>query len=603
MALTKVSNSMISGSTVSVIDFGADNTGLTNSTTAIQAAYDSGASVVLFPSGTYVFANITISNPVRTVGQGAVLKLRVITPAEVATLSATIAFPLFKLASNNVSFEYCQFYGDRFNQTALHSDNIIAHRWLCAITGYDDDYSNFSISHCEFYEFVNAIVCVCGSNFQISNCTLRDSNTGSLMLGLAEPSVETLHFVDELLITNCVIERIGKRTSALDTRDYGHDLPVVTGDGMIFRGGNVTISNLIIYNIDRSAIKIEQPRKNIILNGVISVNKNISDGAYEYRTLQFSRPHVDFKGTATDPNNYITTNCIAGAVTSFGQVYGVVITNNRFIITPSADVTFTLAAVLITSDNAGSGDYNIANNFISVADNVQGMRITPGTGAPIDLMLISNNQIKVTNQTGIFINATLDFVTNIDIAMNRISGAGQSINASDAKITKAFINNNNFKNITMRGANISNRTEIIITNNVSTAAINADASDILLQGNIVKTLTGTRTVDTAKTILSSYYNSQDGGEFYVCPDGDTSPSVKGVNYMYKNDTSATTVTTFDDGFDGQRLTVLFNTANTTLQNGSALRLSSAANVTPTANSAMSFVSKNNVWYEISRSIY
>ena len=155
----------------------------------------------------------------------------------------------------------------------------------------------------------------------------------------------------------------------------------------------------------------------------------------------------------------------------------------------------------------------------------------------------------------------------------------------------------------MRGSNISDRTEIIITNNVSTSAINADAADILVQGNIVKTLTGTRAVDTAKTILSSYYNSQDGGEFYICPNGDTSPSVKGVNYMYKNDTSATTVTTFDDGFDGQRLTVLFNTANTTLQNGSALRLSSAANVTPTANSAMSFVSKNNVWYEISRSIY
>ena len=41
MSLTKVHNRMIDGAAVSVIDFGADNTGATDSTSAIQLALDS----------------------------------------------------------------------------------------------------------------------------------------------------------------------------------------------------------------------------------------------------------------------------------------------------------------------------------------------------------------------------------------------------------------------------------------------------------------------------------------------------------------------------------------------------------------------------------
>ena len=53
MALTKVSYSMIEGSPVNVLDFGADPTGVADSTTAIDAAIASGKSVY-FPRGTYL---------------------------------------------------------------------------------------------------------------------------------------------------------------------------------------------------------------------------------------------------------------------------------------------------------------------------------------------------------------------------------------------------------------------------------------------------------------------------------------------------------------------------------------------------------------------
>lgn len=79
MSLTKVSYSMIRGAPVNVVDFGADPTGMTDSTAAIQAALDSipnsansycptktsggaGEIDVIFPEGDYVVSSCLIAN-------------------------------------------------------------------------------------------------------------------------------------------------------------------------------------------------------------------------------------------------------------------------------------------------------------------------------------------------------------------------------------------------------------------------------------------------------------------------------------------------------------------------------------------------------------
>lgn len=56
MPLTKVSYSMISGAPANVLDYGADPTGVADSTNSIQAALNSGAGVIFFPFGTYKIA-------------------------------------------------------------------------------------------------------------------------------------------------------------------------------------------------------------------------------------------------------------------------------------------------------------------------------------------------------------------------------------------------------------------------------------------------------------------------------------------------------------------------------------------------------------------
>ena len=78
MSLTKTSYSMITGAPVNVLDFGADPTGVGNSTSAIQAAvnyaYANNSGEVYFPAGTYSITTIsltyTAARTVNIVGAG-----------------------------------------------------------------------------------------------------------------------------------------------------------------------------------------------------------------------------------------------------------------------------------------------------------------------------------------------------------------------------------------------------------------------------------------------------------------------------------------------------------------------------------------------------
>lgn len=76
--------------TVSVLDFGADNTGSTDSTTEIQAALNSGAKTILAPAGTYQFTTLTIPENVSLVGEGSTNTFfETSTSAEAITFSGT----------------------------------------------------------------------------------------------------------------------------------------------------------------------------------------------------------------------------------------------------------------------------------------------------------------------------------------------------------------------------------------------------------------------------------------------------------------------------------------------------------------------------------
>ena len=85
MSLTKATYSMISGAVTNVLDFGADNTGATSATAAIQAAIDSITSGVVFiPKGIYLISTpITTKSGIILQGEGDSSQLLVNTDIEV----------------------------------------------------------------------------------------------------------------------------------------------------------------------------------------------------------------------------------------------------------------------------------------------------------------------------------------------------------------------------------------------------------------------------------------------------------------------------------------------------------------------------------------
>ena len=88
MSLTKVSYSMISGAPANVLDFGADPTGVIDSTAAINAAIATGRRVRM-PAGTYL-GNVTINNKTIIEGDGSTIS--VLKPFDNAIAAMTYTF-------------------------------------------------------------------------------------------------------------------------------------------------------------------------------------------------------------------------------------------------------------------------------------------------------------------------------------------------------------------------------------------------------------------------------------------------------------------------------------------------------------------------------
>lgn len=83
-------------------------------------------------------------------------------------------------------------------------------------------------------------------------------------------------------------------------------------------------------------------------------------------------------------------------------------------------------------------------------------------------------------------------------------------------------------------------------------------------------------------------------------DQDATPSVANVEVLITANTVATTITDFDDPYDGQRLTVVIDDANTTIQHGSTI-IENVGGVDITAEGAYQYVYDlaNTVWLQVS----
>lgn len=86
-------------------------------------------------------------------------------------------------------------------------------------------------------------------------------------------------------------------------------------------------------------------------------------------------------------------------------------------------------------------------------------------------------------------------------------------------------------------------------------------------------------------------------------DGDATPSVAGGNEFYANNSTPTTITNFDGGFEGQTIKIDFANGNTTIANNANIDIQGALvpSVTMPTGSQIAF-EKRTVWREVNRSV-
>lgn len=93
-----------------------------------------------------------------------------------------------------------------------------------------------------------------------------------------------------------------------------------------------------------------------------------------------------------------------------------------------------------------------------------------------------------------------------------------------------------------------------------------------------------------------------GEVFETFADADATPSVAHNNNFKASNTGATTITAFDNGYNGQEIDIIFTNGNTTVQDGANLQLAGGVNFVGTSNDVLSLKFDGTTWFEKSRSV-
>jgi hypothetical protein len=137
---------------------------------------------------------------------------------------------------------------------------------------------------------------------------------------------------------------------------------------------------------------------------------------------------------------------------------------------------------------------------------------------------------------------------------------------------------------------ITNIPQIFITNNTERARIDSS-------GNL---LVGTTTANGLLTVAGIARGgiAHRAGTYTA---GSTTPSVSGITFMTIANSSATTITNFTNGVEGQIIYLYFADTNTTINRSNAY-LSGGANFTSTHHDILALINYSGFWYEVSRSV-
>lgn len=361
MPLTKVSYSMIQGAPLNVLDYGADSSGIADSTSAIQAAITKAQvqnTAIIFPSGTYkITSGILVDPAVSFIGEfGATISFVGILPTTAAS-----AWLIFANGSN-FTISNLKFDGNARNGT-VNGYGVQIH--TC---------TDFSVSNNVFYDVYKGNLGLTNAS-AASNCKrVKINNNNFVPLSSAAQEGIGITGVDFCIISDNVID------NPIDDAIALHGVMITSAAGEQ-TCNQVTISNNIIGN-------------NIYYSGLTGSGRLLLEGKCT-NTLIIGN---QFYGKNT--NNYVALtfqNPITSGFWNQGYPINTTITGNRFEVdaSSSGNPTGILLACQSQVDIFNNSFYNF---FVGINTTIQ----------PSGYLQVSNN-INI-NNNGFYTNRASDCI-------------------------------------------------------------------------------------------------------------------------------------------------------------------------------------------------
>lgn len=297
MSLTKVSYSMIKGAPANVLDFGAAGDGVTDDSVAIQAALDSGASELVFPSVCLITAKLEINASIKITGPGG-LKRDTVGPGNPSTVGAGA---VFEINASDVEINGLQFIGSQAGSTIATVNYADACIWVPGVDSTDPLY-NIKVFNCYIDGFAGLAVDIrYTENVQVDNNTILNCGYAGV----------TLESVINGSVSNNIIDNINAGSGAINF--YGISLSRDPNNTLVDARPttNVIVSGNQVSNVPKwTGLDSHAAYKCQYVNNVVSECANGIVIQYDDNTLAYPAPAKDIlvDGNIVYGNTTLNTN-------------------------------------------------------------------------------------------------------------------------------------------------------------------------------------------------------------------------------------------------------------------------------------------------------
>lgn len=551
MSLQQVNYTQIRGGVPNILDFGADNTGSADSTSAIQTAINtlSTGGVLYIPPGTYKTTTITLKSNITLLIEGTLVNTTSITlqppttqgPGQVSdhpTLlipngssyininGGVFNTPMYEaiksISSSNINISNCVIYGDRSNNFAY--DGI-----------HDNGSSFVEITNCEIYNrggilqsitptgWGDAITLFSSSNSKVINCNLHDCYASGVYV----------YDCTEITIINNTINNVG-------INGVFFNYPNLISTAMRAIASQNIIKNTGHNGIDCSCFSTAPQ----LVEGIFTDNLFENIGFLPTNTGNFDGLCV---GLNLVSNIVVDGNIARNTNRGFSvadQVLNVSYTNNNHYttVTSSYFVSITAGSPLTCSNIViDSNTANVNNHFVQI-----------GSGATANEIIVSNNNATMGGYPffNVSTTAAVDVIIDGNTFNSSVTGgrgfgallngkitnntfgvnlayelAGTSIvvgnkfyeSVTGTNISNMVITDNNFQ----KGLTLSGAVSSTIGNNIINAGvgayefiintINGPSTYLSVLGNICYPNSGTNESISSNATYSVFANITNGG--------------------------------------------------------------------------------------------